>query len=224
MKDKYFDKKIIPKPWGHEYVVFRNKKKLNVTYLSIKPNQKTSLHCHYKKKTGFIIVSGQAKIQLGLYQKSSSIFKAPSKLMIRTGLFHQIQNSGSSRLEAFEFENPSDKFDLIRYEDAYGRTNENYEVKNKKNLKKKYDFFKKKSYDYKFEKCSIKISEYKNLEELIKISSNTTIHTILDGEIVNVLKKPVVPLGDIIKTGTLIKIAKKFKVKNKIRVFSVFYK
>ena len=47
---------VIKKPWGVEYVVYRNKKNLSVTYLRIKVYQQTSLRCHYKKKTGFIIV------------------------------------------------------------------------------------------------------------------------------------------------------------------------
>ena len=49
---KDYDTNVIKKPWGVEYVVYRNKKNLSVTYLRIKPNQQTSLHCHYKKKTG----------------------------------------------------------------------------------------------------------------------------------------------------------------------------
>lgn len=53
MKKDYFDTNVIKKPWGVEYVVYRNKKNLSVTYLRIKPNQQTSLHCHFKKKNWF---------------------------------------------------------------------------------------------------------------------------------------------------------------------------
>ena len=65
--EKIYDKNIVIKPWGFEYVIYRNKD-LCVTYLNIKPNSKTSLHSHIKKKTGFLVLEGMAHIQLGLYK------------------------------------------------------------------------------------------------------------------------------------------------------------
>ena len=56
-----------------------------------KKNHSTSLHCHPNKKTGFIVVNGEANIQLGLWKKDTYKFKAPSKLMIRTGYFTQLK-------------------------------------------------------------------------------------------------------------------------------------
>mgnify|MGYP001414026665 CR=1 FL=1 len=221
MKKDYFDTNIIKKPWGHEYVVFRNKKNLSVTYLRIKPNQQTSLHCHYKKKTGFIIVSGIAKIQLGLYEKSTQKFTSPSKLMIRTGLFHQIKNVGKNDLEAFEFESPCDKFDLIRFQDSYGRTKKNYETSKAKKPKKRYNFFSKKNLEYKFNNCSINIKYFKTFEEILENTKNSTIHTLMDGNIVNELGRNVVPYGDIVKSGTIRKLAEKFRIKNKVKIFTL---
>ena len=90
-KNSFYDKKVVIKPWGKEHVVFRNSNKLSVTLLRINYNKKTSLHCHPTKKTGFIVLSGKALIQLGLWKSSSKIYNAPSKLMIRTGLFHSIK-------------------------------------------------------------------------------------------------------------------------------------
>lgn len=221
MKKDYFDSNVIKKPWGYEYVVYRNKKNLSVTYLNIKPNQQTSLHCHYKKKTGFIIVSGTAKIQLGLYEKSTKKFLSPSKLMIRTGLFHQIKNVGKDNLIAFEFESPADKFDLIRYEDSYGRIKKNYEINKLKNPKKMYNFFSNKNLKHKFKSCTINVGYYKNFEDIPEINKNSTIHTLMDGSIVNELGRSVVPLGDIIKSGTIRKLAEKFKIKDKVKIFSL---
>lgn len=218
---KFFDNKIVIKPWGYEYVVYRNKNNLSVTYLNIKPNKQTSLHCHHKKKTGFIIVSGEAKIQLGLYERSSITYKAPSKLMIRTGLFHRIKNVGKDKLQAFEFENPSDKFDLIRFQDDYGRTQKHYETKHSKSTKKKFSFFSSSDKKFNFKSCDVLIKNYSSLKDLINKSEASTIHTLLKGNIVNNLNSPVVPLGDIIKNGTLKKMMEEFKVKKEIRVFSV---
>ena len=48
-----YDNRIISKPWGEEYVIFKNKKKIAITYLKIKKGLSTSLHCHPKKKNWF---------------------------------------------------------------------------------------------------------------------------------------------------------------------------
>lgn len=45
-----YDNRVIFKPWGEEYNIFRNKKKIAITYLKIKKGFSTSLHCHPKKK------------------------------------------------------------------------------------------------------------------------------------------------------------------------------
>ena len=50
LKSNKYDNKIVMKPWGYEYVVFRNKNNLSVTLLNIDFNKSTSLHCHPKKK------------------------------------------------------------------------------------------------------------------------------------------------------------------------------
>ena len=65
----FYDNKVVLKPWGYEYVVFRNKNNLSVTLLNINYNKSTSLHCHPKKKSGFILLKGKAEFQLGLRKK-----------------------------------------------------------------------------------------------------------------------------------------------------------
>ena len=49
-KDTLYDNRLVKKPWGYEYVVYRNKNNLSVTLLKINHNQSTSLHCHPQKK------------------------------------------------------------------------------------------------------------------------------------------------------------------------------
>ena len=44
--DREYDKKIVTKPWGYEYVAYRDKDKLAVTFLNIYKGKSTSLHCH----------------------------------------------------------------------------------------------------------------------------------------------------------------------------------
>ena len=57
-KDILYDNRLV-KPWGYEYVVYRDRNKLCVTLLSINHNQTTSLHCHPNKKSGFILLKGK---------------------------------------------------------------------------------------------------------------------------------------------------------------------
>lgn len=219
MKNNYFDEEVIKKPWGFEYVAFKKKNILCLTYLYINPKQKTSLHCHYKKKTGFIIINGKASVQLGLYKSTTKTYNAPNKLMIRPGLFHQIKNIGKKPLEILELESPYDKFDLIRFEDYYGREKKRYETVSTK-IKKKFNFNKKKKIKFILEKCIIEIKEHKNFNNLLK-SKMSSIHALLDGNIINNNKNNVMPIGDIIRTGTLKKISKRFKIKNKIKFLTV---
>jgi mannose-6-phosphate isomerase-like protein (cupin superfamily) len=219
MKNNYFNKEVIKKPWGFEYVALKNKNNLCLTYLYINPKQKTSLHCHYKKKTGFIIISGNASVQLGLYKNTIKKYEAPDKLMIRPGLFHQIKNIGKKPLEILELESPYDKFDLIRFEDYYGREKKRYETNSIK-IDKKFNFNKKKNLKFLFEKCIIEIKEHKNFNNLLN-SKMSSIHALLAGNIINNNKNKVLPIGDIIRTGTLKKIASKFKIKNKVKFLTL---
>ena len=49
----YYDNRVVFKPWGYEYVVYRSGNNLSVTILNINSNKSTSLHCHPKKKNWF---------------------------------------------------------------------------------------------------------------------------------------------------------------------------
>ena len=128
-KDTLYDNRLVKKPWGYEYVVYRNKNNLSVTLLKINANQTTSLHCHPQKKSGFILLNGKAIFQLGLWKKRSEIHSSPSKRMIARGLFHSIKSISKNGLIALEFETPVNKKDLVRFKDAYGRRNKSYEGK-----------------------------------------------------------------------------------------------
>jgi len=220
LKDKVFEKNIVKKPWGYEYIIYRNQNKLALTFLDIKYNKQTSLHCHPKKKTGFILISGKAKIQLGLYKETAKIYKAPNKLMIRTGLFHTIKAISKDGIKALEFETPVIKNDLVRYQDKYGRQLKPYEgKKHYTKIKKNFVKFKNpkinKQIIYNIDNRKIYIENHKNFKKLIKQPS-TYILGVLKGAITDKLGKEVLTLGDIIRIATIKKLAKKFKIKKNI--------
>ena len=140
LKDEIYDTGIVKKPWGFEYVLLRDKNSVSVTFLNIDYKKQTSLHCHPKKKTGFIILKGNAQVQYGIYKENNKKYKPLSRLVMRPGLFHSIKSTSKSGLIALELESPVDKNDLIRFKDNYGRESKSYEGKNyiKNSFKKKF--------------------------------------------------------------------------------------
>lgn len=221
--NNFYDSRIVFKPWGYEYVVFRFRKILSVTLLNINKNRSTSLHCHPKKKTGFVLLDGKALIQLGLWKSERKIFKSPSKLMIRTGLFHSIKCISSKPLIALEFESPVNKNDLVRFNDKYGRERKPYE-KGKKISKKNLNLIKintfKKNHKYRFGNTIVHYEVHTNFKKLVR-EKNNVIFAVLSGNISNKNNQKVLSPGDIIKTGTFKKLAIMFKIKKELNLLKI---
>ena len=224
-KSSFYDNRVVYKPWGYEYTIYRNLNHLAVTLLKINHNKSTSLHCHPNKKTGFILISGRALIQLGLWKSTAEYYSAPSKLMIRTGLFHSTKAVSKNGVFALEFESPVDKNDLVRFKDDYGRETRPYEGKKfTKKIQSNFIKFKKPQLDknqtYKMGKVEISLEVHKNFKKLVN-KKNSVIFAILDGKIIDKQGKNVLSYGDIIKTGTLKKLSEVFKIKKHLTVLSV---
>ena len=132
MLKNFFDNKIVKKPWGSEYVIYKDnnhRSNVAITYLNINYNHQTSLHCHTRKKTGFIILNGNAKVQYGIYKINKKFMKPINRFIFRPGLFHSIKSISKKGLKLLEFETPYDTGDLVRLEDKYGRKAKRYEGK-----------------------------------------------------------------------------------------------
>ncbi len=223
-RPSFYDKKVVIKPWGKEHVVYRNSNKLSVTLLRVDYNKRTSLHCHPTKKTGFIVLSGKALIQLGLWKSSSKIYSAPSKLMIRTGLFHSIKSKSKKGLIALEFETPANKKDLVRFKDSYGREKKPYEGKKYTSQISKNDvIFKKTKKVQKFifdKKVELSMETHKNFKLLNK-EKMQTIFAVLEGKVIDRFNRSVLSYGDIIKTGTFKKLSEVFRIKKDLVLLKV---
>ena len=127
ISNNFYSNKLVKKPWGYEYVIYNSLNRVAITYIHIDSKKSTSLHCHPKKKTGFIIVKGTALVQIGIYKKNKKKFKSLSRLVVRPGLFHSLKAVSKNGMSALEIETPYNKADLIRFEDRYGRKNKDYE-------------------------------------------------------------------------------------------------
>ncbi len=172
------------------------------------------------------MLSGKALIQLGLWKATSKYFRSPSKLMIRTGLFHSIKAVSKKGVCALEFETPVNKNDLVRFKDSYGREKKPYEgkkftkktsnnavvfKKTKKKMVQKYTFD---------NKVELSMETHKNFKLLNK-EKMQTIFAILDGQVVDKYNRSVLSYGDIIKTGTLKKLSEVFKIKKDLTLLKV---
>lgn len=220
--NKNYDNRIITKPWGREYNIFRINKKFAITYLKINKGSSTSLHCHPKKKTGFLILSGTAKVQLGIYSKNKYIYKPMSILVLRAGLFHRIEASKSSDLYALEIETPYIKSDLIRFADNYGRKNKDYEkLSSSKKFEKNDIIFKKpklkEKKKYFLNGINLTLSYLDNFHKY-KNFDDKTVSIVCDGEMIDNKSRTVISSGEIVKSLTLKKLEKNYKIKKKILI------
>ena len=78
--DSFYDNRIVNKPWGYEYVVYRNSNNLSVTLLSIDYNKKTSLHCHPKKKADLFWLVEKRYFNLGFGKNVQKFILRPQNV------------------------------------------------------------------------------------------------------------------------------------------------
>ena len=128
---------ITPKAWGYEWAAFDNGK-CAVCVLHIARKRKTSLHCHPRKKTTLIVLSGIVRFSSGALSTDleSTVIEPLGSVVIPMGMWHRTECIGDSDIYPtsengawlLEIEEPSDKNDLVRIEDAYGRQGTPYET------------------------------------------------------------------------------------------------
>ena len=224
-KNNFYSDKVVYKPWGNEHVVYSDSNRIAITFLKINHRHKTSLHCHPNKKSGFIILSGKALIQVGIYKENKKYCGPLSRLVFRPGLFHSIKAISKEGVCALEFETTFNKNDLVRFKDDYGRQSKLYEGKKfTKTLPSNFIKFKKpklgKKQKYRFNNLEITLEVKKNLKNLDKKDPMAT-SVILDGKIVDNNGLNVICCGEIVKTSTLKILSDVFKIKKQLTILSV---
>lgn len=122
-----FKKVVVNKPWGYEYMLYENDS-VSLWALHINPDQSTSLHCHSRKTTGLVTLSGRIEVN---FLENNQILEPMQKVMIRETLFHSEKCISEKPAVIIELETPVDKDDLIRLSDSYGRENKRYEGEEK---------------------------------------------------------------------------------------------
>lgn len=118
-----YKNKIIKKPWGFEFVGYETKK-LALLCLHMKKNTSTSLHCHQKKDSSFIIAQGKVCVHT---LNSQYYLSTGDTCFIQRETFHKIESLHENTIILeFEIKHPN-RNDLYRYKDDYNREDRGYE-------------------------------------------------------------------------------------------------
>lgn len=131
-----YKNKVVIKPWGYEFLAFENAQTA-VWLLFISKGNSTSMHCHPKKKTSLIILSGTAiSNTLG----SHNYLRGGDALILDKCVFHSTKVLSQEGMYLLEIESPPMKTDLVRLEDKYGRETSGYEGINEMKTHNLMDF------------------------------------------------------------------------------------
>lgn len=130
---------VVQKPWGYEYLMFENSD-VAIWILHLRKGYENSVHCHPRKKTSMLVLSGKVRATTLTDWFDLS---ALDGLIYDAGLFHT-QKALTDDVFLMEIETPPDKHDLVRLKDSYGREGKTYEDKkhHSQDIKKfKYVYF-----------------------------------------------------------------------------------
>jgi len=219
-----YSKVLIKKPWGHEYLAFKNKD-VALWILHINQGFGTSLHCHPSKKTSLVVLRGEAK-----FSTLNNVYsiKTGDGFLLDKGVFHMTESVSSDGILIMETETPNNKKNLVRLDDKYGREGKRYEsgglyVRERDNS---LDSFHKEEECYNSQKnfghCSLVINKYKNTEELRReidlIQADAL--AILRGQVLNDTKHCVFEHGDVVNLHDL-KNIKDISILNEVEILFI---
>lgn len=133
-----YSKVVVNKPWGYEYLWFQNEK-VAIWFLFIDEAQKTSFHCHVKKRTSLIVLDGKIKCSTIDDRYEMNLLES---LVIEPCTFHSSMSIHGQGTIIMEIETPPLKGDLVRMHDNYGRQKSGYENANEYSTDfEKFDFY-----------------------------------------------------------------------------------
>ena len=110
----------VARPWG-SYDSVDVGERHQVKRITVKPGAKISLQMHHRRAEHWIVVSGTALVTKG---EEISTLTENQSTYIPLGVKHRLENPGTTNLELIEVQSGSylGEDDIVRFEDAYGRT------------------------------------------------------------------------------------------------------
>ena len=201
---------LVRKPWGSEYLLYDNGL-VSLWHLFIRSGEQTSMHCHPVKKTGIVLLSGEATIS---FLNDSRSIRSLSKLMIREGLFHSTAALSLDGILVLETETPSDKTNLVRLEDEYGRQEKPYEGSEAvtplgEDCVRLSDPREGEIARTRLGECTLSMEKVKESGSLIERPPGEVI-VVLEGGLFSRTGDPVLSIGDVVSSETVSRLAKTF--------------
>ncbi len=203
-KDDFFDysKVVIKKPWGHEYLIYRNNE-VAVWVLHINNGYQTSMHCHPNKKTSIISLAGEAQCST---LADEHTLKPGQGLFLGKGVFHSTMALSPEGILIMETETPTNKKDLVRLYDNYGRRGMGYEGQehhldfNDSELNSFHKEEERYLKEKKFGDCEVLMIRHHDAEDfkntLVSLGGN--IAAVLSGGLLNSKKESILEVGDVV--------------------------
>jgi rfaE bifunctional protein nucleotidyltransferase chain/domain len=176
------------KPWGFEYLTYQTDK-IGIWVLHVNKNQKTSLHCHFKKDSMLIALSGTFRIDT---YNDFHILTENQIIYFPANSFHGIMSYSDTgiilEIEIYSSEiSYSDKNDLLRLRDIYNRDKNTYEGSVTETIvpeDESVNFHNRKDFVFGTD-CNIHIRKFsKDKPSIVNKLSPGTINILLDGVIV----------------------------------------
>lgn len=118
-----YSRVVVRKPWGYEYL-WHQTAAVAVWMLHLSADCATSLHCHARKRTSLIVMSGA--VECSTFDDRYRLGPGQS-VVLEPCVFHTTRAVSAGGAIMMEVETPPLKGDLLRFRDNFGRVGQGYE-------------------------------------------------------------------------------------------------
>jgi mannose-1-phosphate guanylyltransferase/mannose-6-phosphate isomerase len=110
----------VERPWGWYINVKEESHSFKIKHICVYPQKRLSLQSHKYRSEHWVIVKGNAKVQIG---KDEIILHTNQHIYIPKETLHRIENIGTENVEFVETQIGSylEEDDITRYQDDFGR-------------------------------------------------------------------------------------------------------
>lgn len=109
---------IETRPWG-SYTILEDTEQYKIKKVTVNPGQTLSIQMHHYRSEHWVVVSGMAKVELGM--NDEKFVRKGESIYVPTCTWHQLSNPGVIPLEIIEVELGEylKEDDVVRYQDPF---------------------------------------------------------------------------------------------------------